>query len=91
MEEKIDNLTKDVGQLTNLVDQLAISMVKGFESSANEFTLLKNEMKGIEERLSHKIDSVNNRIDDIALVKATKEDLKNLDTRVTKIEEKVLV
>jgi methyl-accepting chemotaxis protein len=86
MEEKIDNLTENVNKLTqglenltNLVDHLAINMAKGFEASEQR-----------DEILSNKIDAINNRVDDVAQIKATKEDFKNLDIRVTKIEDKIL-
>lgn len=68
------------------MDDLAIMIGRGFEDVENR---LSKKIDDVEEKLSRKIDGLSNRIDDLSLNRATREELKILSIRVEKVEKKV--
>lgn len=74
-------------------DDLAIMIGRGFEEVDKRFddldSRLSKKIDDVEEKLSRKIDGLSNRIDDLSLNRATREELKILEIRVEKVEKKV--
>lgn len=68
------------------LEKLAAMVANGF--SAQEKTLA-SKIDSAEARLSQQITGINNRIDDLALNRATREELTVLDKRVARIELKL--
>jgi len=60
----------------------------GFE---NKFVGLEGKFTGLEERLTQKITGLENRIDDLAMGRATRDEVRILDARVTRLEKKIKV
>lgn len=82
------------------MDDLAIMIGRGFEDVNNRFkdvdkrfddldSRLSKRIEDVERNLSYKIDGLSNRIDDLSLNRATREELKILSIRVEKVEKKV--
>ena len=72
--------SKDVSNrdLAKMIENLAVSSAKGFERVDGKLDGLQNQISG-----------VNNRIDDLALNRATKDEIYHLGLRVSKIEHKI--
>lgn len=68
------------------IDDLVIMTGRGFEDVEGK---LSKKIDDIEEKLSRKVDGLSNRIDDLSLNRATREELKILQIRVEKVEKKV--
>lgn len=68
-----------------MIDNLAVSTAKGFESVDKKFEIVGNKLDG----LQNQVGGVNNRIDDLALNRATKDEIYHLGLRVSKIESKI--
>lgn len=64
------------------IEDLAVVTGKSFED-------VNQRIDDVEEKLSRKIDGLSNRIDDLSLNRATREELKILSIRVDKVEKKV--
>ena len=75
------------------IEDLAIMTGRGFEDVDRRFgemdSKLSKKIDDVEEKLSRKIDGLSNRIDDLSLNRATREELKILSIRVDKVERKV--
>jgi len=82
------------------MDDLAIMIGRGFEDVNNRFkdvdkrfddldSRLSKRIDDVERNLSYKIDGLSNRIDDLSLNRATREELKILSIRMEKVEKKV--
>ena len=86
--KKENNKTKKVS-----MDDLAIMIGRGFEDIeqrlSGKIDGLDKKIEYVEERLSRKIDGLSNRIYDLSLNRATREELKILEIRVEKVEKKV--
>ena len=85
-------------------EDLARMVANGFSSMEKRFVGLENSMEkrfdqmdqkfegminNLDEKLSGKINGLSNRIDDLALNRATREEIKILSLRVENIEQKV--
>jgi TolA-binding protein len=82
------------------LDSLAVMMAGGFSDLENRLgskidhidQRLSKLIDGLDERtdkLEGKIDGINNRIDDLALNRATRDESKQLNARLTRIERKL--
>lgn len=74
-------------------DDLAILINRGFEQAETRINNVESglisRINGVEERLSSKIGGLERRIDDLALNRATRDELTVLDKRVGRIETKL--
>lgn len=79
------------------IDELAVMVANGFDAISakfdskldDKFASLDKKIDEVEERLSGKINGLECRIDDVALNRATKDEVYALALRVSKIEKKV--
>lgn len=62
-----------------------------FVGLENKFVGLEGKFTGLEERLTQKIIGLENRIDDLAMGRATREEVRILDARVSRLEKKIKV
>jgi len=79
--KRVENL------IEKIIDGLAISTAKGFESVDKRFDEVKEDIKGVKNQL----EGVSKRIDDFAESKASKIEFKELNHRVGFIEEKLVI
>lgn len=79
--------------ITDSHESLARSVAQGFAGVDKRFesleTGLNKKIDNVEARLSQQITGINNRIDDLALNRATREEFFVLDKRVERIETKL--
>lgn len=75
------------------IDQLASMVARGFDSLSKDFSgrmdKLDKKIDDVEERLTNKMHGIERRIDDLALNRATRDEMKILDVRITRVEKKV--
>ncbi|MEX0930609.1 MAG: hypothetical protein WDZ79_02930 [Candidatus Paceibacterota bacterium] len=78
------------------INDLAKIISKGFSNMEEQFESLENCMGRLEERqdetevrLSQQINGVNNRLDDLALNRATRDELYTANKRLDRVEKKV--
>ncbi len=71
-------------------------MEKRFETMENRFEDVENHLEtmgtkidDVESRLGSKINGLHNRIDDLALNRATRDEVHILSTRMTRVEKKI--
>ncbi len=64
------------------IDGLAVMVQGGFMG-------VNSQIKELRQDLSHKIDGLSNRIDDLSINRASREEVKILDMRLTKVEKKL--
>ena len=83
------SMNKGFKRVENLIekkiDGLAISTAKGFESVDKRFDEIKEDTKGVKNQL----EGVSKRIDDFAENKVSKITFKELDHRVSLVEERL--
>ena len=77
-------------------EDLAVMVARGFDAVDKRFEQVDKKFDGVDRRfdileskLSQKIDGLTNRIDDLALNRATREEVKILEHRIGRIEEKI--
>ena|SRR3989344_5207778 len=77
-------------------EDLAVMVARGFDAVDKRFEQVDKRFDGVDRRfdileskLSQKIDGLTNRIDDLALNRATREEVKILEHRIGRIEEKI--
>jgi hypothetical protein len=89
-EMTVEDLAKivDVGfkNVNKTIEELAGMTARGFRDLDIK---LNKKIDDVEERLNHKIQGVERRIDDLALNRATREEVRIMDIRLTKLEKKV--
>lgn len=87
-------MDKGFSDVRKEIEDLAIMTGRGFEGVDKRFSELDSRMSNrvddVERNLSYKIDGLSNRIDDLSLNRATREELKMLSIRVEKVEKKIL-
>jgi len=71
------------------IEALAKSVAVGFAGVDKRFEQMDKKIDDVEKRLSQKISGLNNRIDDLALNRATKDEQYLLIKRVEKIEQHI--
>lgn len=90
VHKKMDEGFRDVNEKFNNVhkeiEDLAVMTARGFEDIEGR---LSKKIDDVDEKLSRKIDGLSNRIDDLSLNRATREELKILEIRIDKVEKKV--
>lgn len=75
---KVDTLTSTVKNLNGTVETSAIMVANGFTKIGKEFDEIRAVVQG-----------TNNRIDDLATHRATKEEVYHLGLRLEKVEKKL--
>ena len=83
MEKRFVGLENSMEKRFDQMDQKFEDMISGLDNK------LSDRITDLDEKLSGKIDGLNNRIDDLALNRATREEMKLLSFRVENIEQKV--
>lgn len=76
-------MNKGFSYIHEEIEDLAMMAGRGFED-------VDKTLGDLEEKISRKIDGLSNRIDDLSLNRATREELKILSIRVERVEKKVL-
>ena len=75
------------------IDTLAQMVAKGFSSVHNEMKELEKRLTGrlgeLEDTLTNRINGVERRIDDLALNRATRDDVYKIDRRLIRVERKI--
>jgi len=82
------------------VEDLAIIVQGGFKEMESHFNNRFDDVYKkfddvdrrfdiLEQNISHKIDGLSNRIDDLSINRASREEVKILDMRLTKVEKKL--
>lgn len=85
MKAGFGGVNKKIDNAVDLIDKLAASTLKGFESIDKRFDGVETEIAGVKNQLA----GTNKRIDDFAETKASKIVYKELDNRVGFIEKKL--
>lgn len=68
------------------IDDLAIMVSNGFSNLSNEFN---TKIDNLEEKLTNRMQGLERRIDDLAFNRASRDEVKMLDLRITRIEKKI--
>lgn len=93
MDEGFSDVNEKFKKVHKEIEDLAVMTARGFEYVNNRFgeldSRLSKKIDDVEEKLSRKIGGLSNRIDDLSLNRATREELKILSIRVEKVEKKV--
>lgn len=75
--------------VTEAHEGLARSIAEGFRGVDRRFEEVDKRFDEARQHLEQQVRGVNNRIDDLALNRATREEMKVLDRRVSRIETKL--
>ena len=70
------------------IDGLAVIVAKGFDAVDKRFDAVDKRFDSLEERLTNKINGLDQRIDDLALNRATRDELRIIQLRVDRLEKK---
>lgn len=76
-------------RIKNSFESLAQSVATGFAGADKRFNEMDNRIDDFEAQMTQQITGLNNRFDDLALNRATREELLVLDKRVGRIEHKL--
>lgn len=82
-------ITESYESLARSVAQGFAGVDKRFDEVDKKFAAVDKKFEGLETRLSQQISGINNRIDDLALNRATRDQLLVLDKRVLRVEQKL--
>ena len=87
MKKKRKTKNTSNNEIKSLIERLAASTAKGFTHMEKQFDeKLDLKILKLEERLGNRFDGVNNRIDELALNRATRDEMKILSIRVDRLE-----
>ena len=89
VDKKYEDLAVMVARGFDAVDKRFEQVDKRFEQVDKKFDGVDRRFDILESKLSQKIDGLTNRIDDLALNRATREEVKILEHRIGRIEEKI--
>jgi|GEM_PF-4261945 hypothetical protein len=81
---------KQHGKIKMTLDKLAVMVANGFSEQEHNITgKIAGKIAESEARISQQIAGINNRIDDLALNRATREEVLVLDKRISRVEAKL--
>lgn len=81
-------LEKKIDGVVNSVDRLAQITAKGFMDMEEKFD---KKIEVLDEKFSQKFDNLSNRIDDLAMNRATREQVKIPEARIQRVENKLQI
>lgn len=81
-----NNPEKRFDRLESMIDTLAQITAKGFQEASSE---LHSEIDKLNKKIDYRFDSLSNRIDDLVMNKATREQVKIIEVRIERIEKKL--
>lgn len=68
------------------IDDLAIMVSNGFSNLSNE---INTKIDNLDEKLTNRMQGLERRIDDLVFNRASRDEIKMLNLRVTRIEKKI--